>query len=421
MSRVPSRMGAFLAAYRLDRDLWILFTSFFLWAFGQGMYFYIWPLFMQDLGATPVQIGTLFSVAQLTMTLTYVGGGLLADRYDRKWVMILSWLIAVPSALVFARATRWTDLLPGIVMFYCFSGMPAFNAYVAARVSSTSRASAFSIVYASAPLGMLFAPALGGLLAEVVGMRTVFLISFGVYVAATLVMLPLRSQRPQPASAPALGQDASAGTGAIPGHVTDIKPVKLATLIPTFTLVTLAYFLLFVATPYISPYLRASCGMGMAQIGILGSVTAASELALSLVFGGVGGKWGKVPALAFSLTLFALSIACLTLPGGLYLLMLAFVLRGAARLAQSLMTAMVPDVSPRHALGRHFGAFGALTGVATVAAPYLGGWLYDLSPTGLFAGAACAIFALAIVVQALAVIARARQTRRRDGTPRVPA
>ncbi|MCL6450152.1 MAG: MFS transporter [Acetobacteraceae bacterium] len=391
------------APRRLSRDLWILFLSFFLWCFGLGLFTQIWPLFMQDLGAGPVEIGVLYGVGYVVVTVTYVIGGVLADRFERRGLLIVTWAVSVPAMLFFAWARRWTDLFPGIVLFNSFLCMPAFNAYVAARTRPEERAAAFTVVYASGPLGNLAAPALGGWLAARLGMRAVFLIAFAVCVVSTLVLLilsPQRPDQPSPAGA-AAGADAAESSRGSRAARDGGAGRRLPRLVPYFGLVALMYFVLIGPLPYVPTFLRDGRGLTVVHIGALGSVLACSELLISLALGGLGDRWGKPRTLALCLGLFGLSMACLLMPGGMGVVALAFVLRGFSRVVHSLATALVSDLSPQRSLGKGFGAFGAVTGLASAAAPYAAGWVYKATPPGLFVAAAAASVLLAVAVAAV--------------------
>jgi len=88
----------------LDRDLKLLFISTFIGAFGDGLYFYILPLYVRELGAKPVEVGIFFSVIILATAFTSLLGGFLADKYDRKKIMIAGWLIWMPVPILFSLA-----------------------------------------------------------------------------------------------------------------------------------------------------------------------------------------------------------------------------------------------------------------------------------------------------------------------------
>jgi len=303
--------------------------------------------------------------------------------------MIVSWAVAAPSALVFIWAKNWLGLIPGVIMYYCFSGMPAFNAYLAASTPKERQASAFSTVYASGPLGMMLASALGGYLADSMGMNVVFLISFVANLTATFALLPLRRQIP--------------GTperlAATPAASKPAPVVSTTSLVVYYSMFGLGYVLILASFPYVPTFVQEFQGFDMTQIGVMGSVTAASGLVCMLLLGVMGDKRGKTSALATALVVFGLGHAILIAPGGLPVVLLAYVMMGTSRAVQSLMTAMVTDLNLDRALGRGFGAFGAVTGIAAIVAPCIGGWIYSVAPIALFVSLSVAAGLLAIGAQ----------------------
>ena len=65
-------------------NLWKLFWSNVLGSSGSGLYFFIWPNFVRDLGGGPQEIDYLTALMYGVMALTLFPGGWLADRYDRR-------------------------------------------------------------------------------------------------------------------------------------------------------------------------------------------------------------------------------------------------------------------------------------------------------------------------------------------------
>jgi len=100
----------------LNQDLKLIFVSNFIGAFGDGLYAYILPLYIRGLNASSADVGSLFSIFTLSTALTIIPGGFLADRFDRKKVMILGWMLWVPIPLMFSVATRWAQLFPGMAL-----------------------------------------------------------------------------------------------------------------------------------------------------------------------------------------------------------------------------------------------------------------------------------------------------------------
>jgi len=136
----------------------------------------------------------LFSIFILSTALTIIPGGILADRYDRKKVMVLGWLLWVPVPLMFSAATHWAQLIPVMALYGFFLSGPATSAYVVTSARKDRVTLTYTLMSASWWIGYIFSPGLGGYLSTVVGMPTVLMMSFALYAAATIVLTFIRSQ-----------------------------------------------------------------------------------------------------------------------------------------------------------------------------------------------------------------------------------
>ena len=173
----------------LNRDLKLLFVSTSIGAFGDGLYFYILPLYVRGLGANPVEVGIFFSVMILATAFTPLLGGFLADKYDRKKVMIVGWLVWMPVPILFSLAKNWFQLLPGAVLYGSWIGQPAFGAYIASSAEKERMTLTFTTLSASWSLGYIFSPALGAYLSDAIGMQWVFCLAFILYGMCTGMLL----------------------------------------------------------------------------------------------------------------------------------------------------------------------------------------------------------------------------------------
>lgn len=170
------RTREFWAVRGLPRDLKVLFLSNFFWASGLGLYLYIWPVYVRNLGATESQVGLVLAASTLVASAAFIPGGVLTDRYDRKRVMILGWSLALPAPFIFFYATHWMQLLPGVLLYFSsFLGIPALTAYIADFSPPEERMTSFGFVYAGFPLGLTYSPALGAYLLRYVEIRDLFL------------------------------------------------------------------------------------------------------------------------------------------------------------------------------------------------------------------------------------------------------
>ena len=68
----------------MSRDNRLMTLALFLWGAGEGLFLYILPLYMQQLGATPEEVGVVLALAAFLTACSFIPGGLLADHFDPK-------------------------------------------------------------------------------------------------------------------------------------------------------------------------------------------------------------------------------------------------------------------------------------------------------------------------------------------------
>jgi len=84
------RLNILSSVTRLQRDLRFLFLALFLWTFGIGLYNYVWPVYLRQLGASPDNIGLAYSVGYVAFAASMIPGAILSNRYDLRKVLIAS-------------------------------------------------------------------------------------------------------------------------------------------------------------------------------------------------------------------------------------------------------------------------------------------------------------------------------------------
>ena len=77
----------------MDRDLLLVTISLFTWGLGEGLFIYFQPIYLQQLGADPIAIGAILGGMGITMTVVHIPAGLISDRFGRRPIMWLSWIL----------------------------------------------------------------------------------------------------------------------------------------------------------------------------------------------------------------------------------------------------------------------------------------------------------------------------------------
>ena len=379
-ARLPSSLFG-----TLNRDLTLIFASNLIGAFGDGLYAYIWPLYIRALGADPTEVGVVFSVLFFVAALTPLPGGILADKYDRKKLIILGWLLWIPVPLMFSVAEHWTHMLPGAALYGIMLSGPATSAYIATIARKGKMTQTFTLISVAWWLGYIFSPAIGGYLSTTVGIRWVFRLSSVLFVVSTVFLLFISSQHVSSHSK----------------QVASGVPFKRKKILLWSALFAAIFFVMILFRPFIPQFFQDVLFFDEFQIGILGSLSFLGSAVLTVGLGRIGDKWGKASAVFLSLILCFLSLSFLVSFSNFFLLSFASFIMGASYPFWSLMGAVVGSIAPEASIGRWMSVAQTVSLLAAFFAPYLGGLLYDSSHYNPF------IIAI-VITPILAVLALAK-------------
>ncbi|MGD2146103.1 MAG: MFS transporter [Anaerolineae bacterium] len=373
----------------MNRDTRLVALALVFWGLGEGLFLHIQPLYIEELGADPVQIGGLLSVAAVVRAATLLPAGILADRVPRKWVMVGGWITGLAGVILVGLARSWQGLLPGLLI-YAFSAycVPVIYAYLACAVGGNHLARTFTTVFAGYAVGGIVSPAVGGWLAEASSMRMVYFASAFLFAVSMLAIVQVS---PQPAP-PVVRQHAP------------WRSLVNRRFLGFAAWVGVTFAAMYVSLPLASNYLKDVRGWHVGSIGTLGSFQAMGVLLLNPLLGrlgdepkrgaGSGARRGtyppkrattsilaEAPGLMIGRALVWISALILLLAGTFPALALAYLLRGAYDACRSLTQAQASALSSEGDRGLMLGATDTVIAAAQIVAPYAAGWLYTNSPT----------------------------------------
>lgn len=350
-----------------NRDLKLLFVSNLIGAFGDGLFVYILPLYIRGLKASSADVGFLFSIFTLSAALTIIPGGFLADRFDRKKVMILGWAIWVPLPLIFSVATNWTQLIPVMSLYGFFISGPATSAYVVTSARKDKVTLTYTTLGGAWWLGYIFSPGLGGFLSTLIGMQSVFFLAFILYGAAASVLFFICSQRVEKPQIPPTDSSGS-----------NSSPAKKIIMLSLFF--AAVFFFLSLVRPLVVQFFQDVYGLESFHIGVLGSIGFLGSALFSIGVGKLGDKFGKMVAAAIALVVGGFSFVLFTWFNNFAVLAFASFLNGASYMLWALMGASVGSITPEASRGRWISLSQMSATIAASIAPYLGGLIYESSP-----------------------------------------
>jgi MFS family permease len=355
----------------LNRDLKLILACNLVGSFGDGLYAYLLPVYITEtLNANSVEVGILYAIMSLSTALTLLLAGTLADRYDRKKIMIAGWIAWIPAPLIFSLANNWLQMVPGMILWGVWLGGPTTTAYIVGAADKSKLTLTFAAISSGWSFGYIFSPALGGYIAETVDPRVIFYLGSILYASACFILVFISKQQ--------LAGYQQSNSHERSSFFELLKTRKLLTLSIFFASI---WFVLMLFRPFIPRFLAEKYGYSDFEIGVLGSVLFFGSAVLGILLGRMGDKWKKSYALASSLVLCSIFLALLLLFNDFSILVVAFFIGGGSYITWFLMGAIIGPIAPESIRARWVSIPQAIMIFSSFIAPYVGGILYSISPS----------------------------------------
>jgi MFS family permease len=346
----------------LSRDNFLVMLSMLFWGAGEGLWFYVQPLYIKSLGADSLEIGFVLSLAPVLMVLILIPSGILADRHGRKKMMVGGSVMGTVAVLLLASARDWRQSIVGFLLYWGSTGcLPAFHAYVAHASDRKDLNRNFSLMYAAFAVGLIIFPTVGGFLAERVGFPLALCTAAAFYAVSTLLVVAVREQPVAPTMA---------GVG-----FRDVLSNSRLMIICTVSV--FIFLAMFLGQPFAPNYLEEVVGLELVWIGFLGSAHALGATVLGV---GLGKLSEGVAGLVVGQALVLVSLLLLLRFQAIPLLALSFFLRGAFNACRALTLGQMGKVIGETASGLAYGLLNTAMGLPWVLAPYMAAWLYTSRP-----------------------------------------
>lgn len=330
--------------------------------------------------ATPMEVSMIILCLAVPMALLGPFTGTIADRFNRKALMIVSDIVRAGLILILAFANSLWTVYICLFMIGMLSAIfvPAKNGKLKEIINQDNMKSAMSITSMIDSGTKVLGPLLSGLLVSAFGTQLVFLIDSGTFVISALLLLALpktaaaiKSDSDQPKEA-SFKVDFLEGIRFIKGNrflIVGITVLGVSLLI--LQLSDSQIIVLLRELPNVSPdlfgYIVTASGVGMFFTGIL-LAKKTDYNALILLFIGVCGMGLSFSMLAL-LTKLDLSLPVLWGPA------LGLSAGFSAGLVFIPFQAAVQTDTPVHMTGRVFGVLNSVTTTATIIGPLAGGFL----------------------------------------------
>ncbi|MFW9812681.1 MAG: MFS transporter [Candidatus Thorarchaeota archaeon] len=355
-------------------QVWMLAISLSILQIGFGLVAPIFPYYIESMGMAGIELGVLaasFAIARIILAGPL---GRLSDRVGRKPVLIVALLGFAFSNIVYAYAYDVIVMIGARSVEGAVSAgfFPAANALVSDVTTPKNRGTAMGYLSMGNMVGFVVGPALGGFLAQFLGIRVPFILA-GIATLLTMVLLYILVEEP-------VKKTIKKVTPKIPIReiVNRARACYGALGVAMFAnmfamgILEVAFMLDAVINIGLEPY----------EIGLFFGVIGISMMIGNVGFGKLsdirGRKWlivigAMIGAGAMGMFILAQTTIDLLIAG--IVLSIGMSMRGPA------IQALIADVTDPSAYGVMMGVFGAVSNSAYAVSPLIGGYIFDETGT----------------------------------------
>jgi MFS family permease len=364
----------------MSSDLILLGVSLMTWGVGEAMFLIFQPLYLQQLGASPVTIGAILGAAGIAMAAAHIPAGHLADRIGRRPLILAAWMMGIVATWVMALARSLPLFVVGLLAYNltAFVSSP-MNSYITAARGKLSVGRALTMVSALYNLGAIIGPWAGGQIGERFQLRTIYIIAGSLFIVSFIILLFIK---PQPVE---FNDPSASGNGRFINR----------RFITYLSVIFLAGFSMYLAQPLSSNYLQNQQHFSLESIGLLGTISSMGVVVLSLSLGNlkahIGYIFGQLAVAFFALILWhgtSFPWFCL-----------GYFMIGGYRITRSLATAQTRNLVHQSRMGLAYGITETVGSSAIILASPVAGLLYQIDPPLMYIVGFCLII-LSILVSA---------------------
>lgn len=325
------------------------------------MFLLFQPIYLQQLGAGPIEIGVILGAFGAAMTITHIPAGHLSDRIGRRPILIAAWLLGIVATLLMALSFNLTLLVAGLLLYGVTAIVASpLDSYVTAARGTWSVARAITFISMTFNAGAVIGPLVGGRIADHFGFRMVYFVAACVFVLSTVAIKFISSQ-PRDQRDPANP----------PGKLSSNR--RYLGFLAVFFFVAFAAY---VPQPLTPNFLKNEHALSLSAIGELISIAYLGSAILNLLLGQLearlGFLLGQLGVAGFAVILWRGT--------GFEWFAVGYFLLGGFRALRGLGVAQVRAFVHKSQMGLAYGITETLGSATALLAPPLAGYLYSRDP-----------------------------------------
>lgn len=346
----------------MNRNLPFVAAALLLWGFGEGLFFNFIPIYLdKQFLLSEYQIGIVLGAFGLSMAITHIPAGRLADRFGRRPLLIIAWVLGLGATLMMGFALSLPLYLIGLFAY----GLTAFvasplSSYVTAARGNWDVSTALSLTTATFGLGMVLGPVTGGWIGDHYGLRMSFFVAAVVFLFSNLAMFLVEAQP-------------------IDHHDPESPPPNLIQnkqFIILMGVITFAIFAMYLAQPLTPNFLTGVRGLSLSNTGIIFTAGALGNSLMAIFFSRVEPRRGFLFA-QMLVILFAMFIWKGT---NLPVFALGYFVLGGFRAGRPLAQAQARELVHDSQMGLTYGIMETISSVIFILTPPLAGVLFEYDP-----------------------------------------
>lgn len=386
-----SRLTSTLRRY--PRQFWYQIMGMLLSTTGMGM---IWPfltIYMrQKLGVPLTTVAALLALDSTFSIVSSFVAGPVADRFGRKWVMVLS--LTCMGLIYMTMSAAGSLGFFAVLMALRGAVVPLYrigaDAMIADMIPEDQRVEAYSISRMVTNVGVALGPSAGGFVAASSYTAAFFIAALSLFIFSVFVALVMHETMPARAPAPVESKPAGAKR---PGVVSRIMGSYLHVLhngrflavVLGYTLVGMGSTLVFVL---LTTYAKENFGLAENQTGFVMAVNAVMVVSLQYIVTHFTRRYPPLRMMALAALLYAVGIGSNALGSSLVHFALSMVVMTLGELIlMPTSTSYAANLAPADMRARYMSIYWLGWGISHGFSPVVGGLLNDnVAPVAIWYG-----------------------------------
>ena len=346
----------------MNRSLLFVALALLLWGFGEGMFFNFVPIYLdQQFLLNKYEIGLVLGAFGFSMAITHIPAGRLADRFGRRPLLIIAWVLGLASTLIMGLAFALPLFLIGLFGY----GLTAFvasplSSYVTAARGGWPVGTVLSLTTATFGMGMVLGPITGGWIGDHYGMRMSFFVAAVTFLLSNVFIVFIERQ-------------------AIDHHDPEAPPPNLMSnqrFVILMGVLAFAIFSMYLAQPLTPNFLTSVRGLSLSETGIIFTAGALGNSLMAILFSRVHPQRGFLVAQALVIFFAFLIWKGASLP----IFMLGYFLLGGFRAGRPMVMAQARELVHDSQMGVTYGIMETIGSVIFILTPPLAGILFERDP-----------------------------------------